>query len=241
MNGSHGLSADGKPPHGEKAGWVPSFPRRRRVPWFVPHPNWRFTALLVADLLLVFVAPPILSEYELPAFVGSWVALLITAGTIALVSDRRAVQVGVIVILLVAAALHALPAAETTTSALQAACAALVTLFVGRAVLSRGEVDTHRVAGGVAVYLNISLAFAASYIFLGDVSPAAFAGLTHGHALRIQDMVHFSLTTLTTLGYGDIVPRSPVARSMADLEALIGQLFPATLLARLIGLLVSRH
>lgn len=207
----------------------------------MPHPNWRFTALLVADLLLVFVTPPVLSDYELPPFVGSLVALLATAGTIALVSDRRAVQVGVIGILPLAAALHALPAPETTTSALQAAFAALVTLFVGRAVFSRGEVDMHRIAGGIALYLNVSLAFAASYVFLSDISPAAFSGLTQDHVHRIQDMVHFSLTTLTTLGYGDILPRSPVARSMADLEALIGQLFPATLLARLVGLLISRR
>ena len=50
MNGSNGLSADGKPPHGRKTSWALSFSRRRRVPWFVPHPNSRFTALLVASV-----------------------------------------------------------------------------------------------------------------------------------------------------------------------------------------------
>ncbi len=49
-------------------------------------------------------------------------------------------------------------------------------------------------------------------------------------------LLYFILMTLTTTGYGDIVPLDPVARSLATLEAVIGQLFPATLLARLVTL-----
>jgi len=48
--------------------------------------------------------------------------------------------------------------------------------------------------------------------------------------------LYFSLVTLTTTGYGDVVPLHPFARSLATLEAVIGQLFPATLLARLVTL-----
>jgi voltage-gated potassium channel Kch len=106
---------------------------------------------------------------------------------------------------------------------------------VARAVFARSLVDTHRIAGAITFYLNLSLAFAATYTVLSDISPAAFTGLTPDRAGRIEDMVYFSLTTLTTVGYGDILPRSPVARSIADLEGLIGQLFPPTLLARLIS------
>ena len=52
-------------------------------------------------------------------------------------------------------------------------------------------------------------------------------------------MTYFSLTTLTSTGYGDIVPVHPLARSMANIESVIGQLFPATLLARLVTLAVE--
>jgi hypothetical protein len=45
--------------------------------------------------------------------------------------------------------------------------------------------------------------------------------------------IDFSFVTLTSTGYGDIVPMHPIARSLANLEAIIGQLYPATLLARL--------
>ena len=206
-------------------------------------PNWRFTALLAADLLLVFVVSPLLSGQEMPLIVGPLLALLITAGTIALLSDRRAVWFGILASLLLAAVSHALPGhfSRSTTSALVAACAILVTIFVGRAVFANGVVDAHRIAGAVAAYLNASLAFAATYMLLGDLSPTAFTGLGADRAGRFEEMIHFSLTALTTVGYGDILPRSPLARSIADLEALIGQLVPATLLARLVSLDIGRR
>jgi hypothetical protein len=49
-------------------------------------------------------------------------------------------------------------------------------------------------------------------------------------------LVYFSFVTLTSVGYGDIVPVHPVARSLCNLESIIGQLYPATLLARLVTL-----
>ena len=53
---------------------------------------------------------------------------------------------------------------------------------------------------------------------------------------EIDTMLYFSLTTLTTTGFGDITPVHPFARSLANLEAIIGQLYPATILARLVTL-----
>ena len=50
-----------------------------------------------------------------------------------------------------------------------------------------------------------------------------------------SNVVYFSFTTLTTLGYGDIIPVSPLAKMLTNLEALIGQLYPAILIAILVG------
>ena len=66
--------------------------------------------------------------------------------------------------------------------------------------------------------------------------PGSFSGLgQQGHALSWR-FLYFSFVTLTTLGYGDITPVHPLARSMATIEALTGQLYIAVLVARLIGL-----
>jgi len=56
------------------------------------------------------------------------------------------------------------------------------------------------------------------------------------HVSMPSDLIYFSFVTLTTLGYGDIVPVDPVARSLSNIEAILGQLYPATLLARLVSL-----
>ena len=233
-----------RPRHAPKPGhspfYLPHALTHAGTPWFVSKPNWRFTAVLVADLMLVFVVMPLFSAQNLH-LIGPLMMVLIASGTIVLVSDRPAVRAGVLAVLLLAAVSYALPEdfSGSTASALGAICAALMAIFVGRAVFARGVVDAHRIAGAIALYLNVSLAFAATYALISDISPAAFSGLTPDRAGRVEDMIHFSLTTLTTVGYGDILPRSPLARSIADLEALIGQLFPATLLARLVGLQIS--
>jgi Ion channel len=57
-----------------------------------------------------------------------------------------------------------------------------------------------------------------------------------------SDLIYFSFVTLTSVDYGDIIPVHPVARSLANVEAIIGQFYPATLLARLVTLqLEGRH
>jgi Ion channel len=73
--------------------------------------------------------------------------------------------------------------------------------------------------------------------------PDAFVGLKQiKEDPTIAAMVYFSFTTLTTLGYGDIVPLHPYARGLANIEAMIGQLYPAILIARLVSLeLGDRH
>lgn len=67
------------------------------------------------------------------------------------------------------------------------------------------------------------------------VHPHSFAG-PNGEPSSISGWMYYSFVTLTTLGYGDIVPLHPVARSLAVGEALAGQLYLAVLLARLVAL-----
>lgn len=108
-----------------------------------------------------------------------------------------------------------------------------VTAVVARAVFSPGRVSTHRVQGGMLIYLNIALGFALVFASLDGSIDRAFAN--NGLGRDFSAMMYFSMTTLTTTGYGDMVPLHPLVRSLANLEAAIGQLFPATLLAGLIG------
>jgi hypothetical protein len=108
---------------------------------------------------------------------------------------------------------------------------------VARATFAPGRVTYHRVIGAVLLYLTVAVTFASLFTFVGSLIPKAFAGLVvqDSPALATQ-LIYFSFATLTTTGYGDISPVHPIARSLCNLEAIFGQLYPATLLARLVTL-----
>ena len=113
-----------------------------------------------------------------------------------------------------------------------------LTVVVARAVFRPGQITYHRVLGAVLLYLNIGLTFVALYGFVALASPQAFTNLPplHGDFAVAGNLIYFSFVTLTTTGYGDIAPLHPYARSLANVEAIIGQIYPATLLARLVTL-----
>jgi hypothetical protein len=84
--------------------------------------------------------------------------------------------------------------------------------------------------------------FSALYTFIGSLVPSAFSGMKveDGPALASQ-LIYFSFATLTTTGYGDVSPVHPIARSLCNIESVIGQLYPATLLARLVTLEIAHR
>ena len=122
-----------------------------------------------------------------------------------------------------------------------AGCWLIITLTLGvvviRAVFGRGRITYHRIAGAVLLYLLIGLAFMMLFSFVGLSADNAFSGLTFEYDAAIASrLLYFSFVTLTSTGYGDIVPIHPLARSLCSMEAIIGQLYPAILLARLVTL-----
>jgi len=110
--------------------------------------------------------------------------------------------------------------------------------IVLRQVSQDGPVSGHRIRGSIALYLLIAILFAFLYGLAEELSPGAFAmsGGPAGSAARGEVFYYFSIVTLTTVGFGDITAVHPVVRSLVMLEALIGQLYPAILIASLVSL-----
>ncbi len=145
--------------------------------------------------------------------------------------------------LVVATTVLRLHAASTVDVYLDAAAwlitGVVLAVVVARAVFARGQVTFHRVIGAVLLYLSIGLIFVALFCFVALLLPDAFTGLRARQEDNLAvagNFIYFSFVTLTSVGYGDIIPVHPYARSLANVEAIIGQLFPATLLARLVTL-----
>jgi hypothetical protein len=113
-----------------------------------------------------------------------------------------------------------------------------LSVVVARAVFGPGRITYHRIVGAILLYLIIGLTFVALYGFVALSEPNAFTNFPalHGDFDIAGNLIYFSFVTLTTTGYGDIAPLHPYARSLANVEAIIGQIYPATLLARLVTL-----
>ncbi len=112
-----------------------------------------------------------------------------------------------------------------------------VTALILRSVISAVEVSSETLYGAVAGYILIGLTWGAVFFLIATVSPAAFRSTIETAAvIRWPDFMFFSFVTLTTIGYGDIVPVSALAKSLVILEAVTGTMFPAVTIARLVAL-----
>jgi hypothetical protein len=108
---------------------------------------------------------------------------------------------------------------------------------VAHAVFAPGRITYHRIMGAILLYLAIGMTFVALYTFVGLLIPDAYSGMSVTDTPTLaSEIIYFSFGTLTTAGSGDIAPVHPIARSLCNVEAMIGQLYPATLLARLVTL-----
>jgi len=133
-------------------------------------------------------------------------------------------------------------------TALKVSGLAILVVMTLRHTFRPGPVSVHRVMGGVAAYLLIGLTWAFGYKLLMQERPDAiyfqssfaFAGTPNGLATiptgEPSRLIYFSFATLTSVSYGDAYPIHRVARSLAMAEALIGQLYPAILIATLVGM-----
>ena len=108
--------------------------------------------------------------------------------------------------------------------------------LVGKKVLLTGYVDLNIITGSVALYLILGFIWAILYTFLIQLSPDAIRGVEPENWIySLSTMTYFSFVTLTTLGYGDISPVTPIAKVLVILEAVTGMFYFAIVVASLIG------
>jgi hypothetical protein len=192
--------------------------------------------LLGLLVIFVFVIPPLLPPgQERTPLVDAVFTLLLFAGVAGL-------RVGpglrglLLVVAVVAAVARWLPSAGEASEALSGLVSiGLMALVVLAQAFRAGPVTVHRVQGAVAAYLLLGLVWGYAYELVAALNTGAFASAL-ATAPRDRGLIYFSFVTLTTVGYGDVTPVHPAARSLAVMEALTGQLYPAILLARLVTL-----
>ncbi len=210
--------------------------------------RWRQRAQRASDafglvlllVLLTYVLASVLSN-------RSWGAVLLTIVTgatsvVALTSShvrpvfvRRALMLAVLAVLLaiVSAATggrHWLSAANFIEIGLLAVAMAAVL----RRVLTANNVSSRTILGAISVYTALGILFTWAYSLIDRLEGGGFFG--EGVAIKGSDFLFFSYTTLTTTGYGDLVPAGQIGRMVSGLEMMLGQVFLVTLVAGLVSL-----
>jgi len=113
-------------------------------------------------------------------------------------------------------------------------------LMVVWQIFREGPITRQRVQGSIVILLLLGLIWAEAYTLAANLDSDSFSGnLATGRNAVSARLTYFSFVTLTTVGYGDILPTSLVTRTLANIEGLIGQLFPAILIARLVSMEIA--
>lgn len=205
--------------------------------------------LLGLLVVLIFVVYP-LAPISLGSPHGALVySLLLVSGVAALGGTHRwmgrvaaLLAVGWILVEILIAAIP-----SKNLYVVEAATALMALVFLEMTILVQvfrpGRITVHRIEGAVAVYLLIGLSWAWLYalILLLDPTAMSASGTQEQNLIQGTNLLYYSFVTLTTVGYGDIVPVHPLARSFSNLEALYGQLYPAILIGRLVSLGIGEH
>jgi Ion channel len=206
------------------------------------------TGMLVLLVLAIFVALPLETLNLLsPTVVGVVMTLLLVSGVVAMTGRGPSTWI------VGAFALASLVARWITvihpgrTVAIWDLCLAMVALalltaFVLRQVFRGGPITGDRIRGSILAYLLLGIIWCLAYQLINLLVPGAFRFpepqvLIPGRLSH--HLVYFSFITLTTVGYGDVTPVYPIARTLAAAEALVGQLYPAILIGRLVSLQIS--
>ena len=208
----------------------------------------RYAPILVGVLLLFLLEPLLGQRGTTSGWMNVLVLLLVVVSLRALWTSR--VLLGVVGImgsaLVVMSVLEsfAIMSDAVPISDLVGAAFLLVTSYgILYDIFNRDEITADTVYGASAVYMLLGLAFARLYLALLKWAPDSFAAsellLSQVDQLgwKASGLIHYySLVTLTTIGYGDVTPVAPLARNLAAIEGIIGQLFIAAVVARLVSL-----
>lgn len=200
-------------------------------------------AILFAALLATIAVGPLLEALD---FGRVLMEVLLTASLVAAVAPIGVLQKRRAMFAILGLALALRWYASHSESASGSAVAAL--LWCGVAVvaaygairysLSSVRIDAEHLCAALSAYLLVGVCWGVIYVAVVRLQPEAmlFAGAPLAHGLGMGDAIYFSFVTLATLGYGDLTPATPVMRGLAVFEAIIGQLYLAIMVARLVGL-----
>jgi hypothetical protein len=192
-------------------------------------------------LLALIVLAPVLASLTRGALITNAISAFVIVSAVAAVGRSRVSFVLAILLAVPALIFHwkLLESGDEIYRDLGLKCDlalyGITLFFLIRYVFDRGVMTADRLSGAASAYLMMGVMWTFIYSLIARSDPAAFrVGGVH-EPMAFVEFMYLSFVTLTTMGYGDIVPASYSARTAALMEAIMGQLFLAILIARLVG------
>ena len=203
-------------------------------------PNFLF---LFAGMLVLLVTGPVVDAIlGRPAVIFGQFMLtgLLLGGVLTLASSRTAFRVGIVLVVAsvgstALAYVRPSPQLSLVSFGIAWAFCLLSVVLCMRYVLTRGRVTPNHLVGATCVYLLLGVLWGLAYAAIDVVQPSALRAADPTQALDVDDCLYFSFVTLTTTGYGDILPTTRLVRTLAYLEGMAGQLYVAILVATLVA------
>jgi hypothetical protein len=203
------------------------------------------SAILIFLFMIIFLLYPL---YDIPAFrfITKIIFLLVVVSGCSRVLGKRSLGIGVMLLVTAYLLLNRGDIITESTSMsfwdclLSLFCCSLLTVIIAVQLFKEKRVTVNHIQSAVAIYLLLGLTWGFLYQAVALKDPGAFVRSSTSvpdsvYAMK-RDLIYYSFTTLTTVGYGDIAPVHPGARMLAVLEAIVGQLFPAILISWLVSM-----
>ncbi len=198
--------------------------------------------VLLASLLLLMALQPF-AHVAGGFLVQLGLAGMLIASIAAAASRRRLFVIGLVLGIPAISLLFVPGALPTVAGGVLTIATLLFICFVILSGIAKHPVVTAAtVSASLVVYLAFGVIWAKAYWLVENARPDSFTGLSGSGILDVQrDLFYYSYVTLATLGYGDINPVGPAARSLAITEAIVGQLYLVVLVAGLVGMSLSQR
>ena len=205
----------------------------------------RRNQILFHTLLATLLVAPVAARSEVGSAITQAVLGINLFAALARESSRRLERVLIAAVLLLlvarlAAGILDLPRLEGATLTLLAGIALVAAGGAVRFALEGDVVDSEHVFAALSAYLLAGIFCGVMYWQIEQWSPGSVV-VGSGTTLPLQTAIYFSFMTLATVGFGDIVPKSDIARGLVTLEAVVGQLYVAVMIARLLTLYSGRR
>ncbi|RKZ80272.1 MAG: hypothetical protein DRQ35_02610 [Gammaproteobacteria bacterium] len=205
--------------------------------------------LLIALLALIVIGPLLSEHFKIGSrfFLQATFAAVMFIGVWTLNAEHFWFRVGIglaLTAFILAAVNYFLASKIIFLTGLMASFLFLIfsTYLAFNHILFSGKVTGNKIVGSLCIYLLIGVIWSLIYIFIAATHPDAFTNIPpFTEYSHMWEYLYFSFVTLTTLGYGDISPAIPLAKTWAFLEAICGQFYLAILVASLVGTYISDH